>query len=93
MYFAVKVTSGQEKIVATMLQNKATKSDLPIYAVLVLSGMKGYIIVEAENEVAKEILNFNKQITTVVAQIGAVSGKYRLRMRLHAQISFLVSII
>ena len=52
MYFAVKVTSGQEKIVATMLQNKATKSDLPIYAVLVLSGLKGYIIVEAENEVA-----------------------------------------
>ena len=32
-----------------------------------------------ESEVAKEILNFNKQITTVVAQIGAVSGKYRLR--------------
>ena len=32
-----------------------------------------------ELEVAKEILNFNKQITTVVAQMGAVSGKYRLR--------------
>ncbi|MCL4381267.1 hypothetical protein M1141_03280, partial [Candidatus Marsarchaeota archaeon] len=32
-----------------------------------------------EIKVAEEILNFNPQVTTVVAQAGAVSGRYRLR--------------
>ncbi len=53
MYFAVKVTSGQERIAANMLQNKiARMSDLGIYSILVIGGMKGYIIVEASDEVA-----------------------------------------
>lgn len=52
MYFVVKVTSGQERIVANMLQNKATKSDIPVYSIIVLEGMRGYIIIEAKDEVA-----------------------------------------
>ncbi|MGC8571981.1 MAG: transcription elongation factor Spt5 [Candidatus Micrarchaeia archaeon] len=52
MFFVVKVTIGQESIVANMLQNKAAKTDLPIYSILVIDGLKGYIIVEAEDEVA-----------------------------------------
>lgn len=53
MYFAVKVTSGQEKIAANMLQNKiARMNDLGIYSILVVAGMKGYIIVEAGDDVA-----------------------------------------
>lgn len=50
MYFVVKVTSGQERIAANMLQNKASKTTLPIYAIVVIEGMRGYIIVEAEDE-------------------------------------------
>ena len=50
MYFVVKVTSGQERIAANMLQNKWTKTDLPIYSIIVVEGMRGYIIVEAEDE-------------------------------------------
>ena len=52
MYFVVKVTSGQEKIAANMLQNKLTKENLPIYSIIVVEGMRGYIIVEAEDEVS-----------------------------------------
>jgi transcription termination/antitermination protein NusG len=52
VYFVVKVTSGQEKIAANMLQNKLSKDNLPVYSIIVVEGMRGYIIVEAEDEVA-----------------------------------------
>jgi transcriptional antiterminator NusG len=52
VYFVVKVTSGQEKIVASVLQNKASKSELPIYSLVVIEGMRGYIIMEAEDELS-----------------------------------------
>ncbi len=52
MYFVVKVTSGQERIAANMLQNKASKVDLPIYSIMVMEGMRGYIIIEAEDELS-----------------------------------------
>ncbi len=48
----MKVTSGQEHIAANMLQNKSSKTDLPIYAVIVVAGMRGYLILEAEDEVS-----------------------------------------
>ncbi|HVC58094.1 MAG TPA: transcription elongation factor Spt5 [Candidatus Acidoferrales bacterium] len=51
MYFVVKVTSGQERIAANMLQNKMTP-EIPVYSIIVVEGMRGYIIVEAEDEVA-----------------------------------------
>lgn len=52
MFFVVKVTSGQEAIAASILQNKASKTDLPIYSIMVVEGLKGYIIVEAEDEIS-----------------------------------------
>lgn len=48
----MKVTSGQERIAANMLQNKAGKVDLPIYSIIVIEGMRGYIIIEAEDELS-----------------------------------------
>ncbi|MGD0729537.1 MAG: transcription elongation factor Spt5 [Candidatus Micrarchaeaceae archaeon] len=52
MYFVVKVTSGQEQIAANILQNKISKTDLPIYSIIVVEGVRGYIILEAEDEVS-----------------------------------------
>ena len=52
VYFVVKVTSGQERIAANMLQNKITGTDTPIYSIMVVEGVRGYIIVEAESEIA-----------------------------------------
>lgn len=52
LYFVVKVTSGQERIAANILQNKIGMTNLPIYSIIVVEGMRGYIIVEAEDEVS-----------------------------------------
>jgi transcriptional antiterminator NusG len=35
-----------------MLQNKASKTDLPIYSIIVVEGVRGYVIVEAEDELS-----------------------------------------
>jgi transcriptional antiterminator NusG len=48
----VKVTSGQERVIANILQNKATRFADTIYSVIVVEGMRGYLILEAEDEVA-----------------------------------------
>lgn len=52
MYFVIRVTSSQEKITADILENKISKSSLPIYSILLIEGMKGYLVLEADNEVA-----------------------------------------
>jgi transcription elongation factor SPT5 len=46
-FFAIRITGGQERVVANMLHNKISTKKLQIYSVLVLDNFKGYIIVEA----------------------------------------------
>ena len=50
--FAYRVIAGQEKIVMEMLSKKVKNEKLPIYAIVHFDDMKGYMIVEAENEMA-----------------------------------------
>jgi len=45
----VRVTSSQERISADILQNKVDKTGLPVYAIVVSEGMRGYLIVEAQD--------------------------------------------
>ncbi len=53
VYFVVKVTAGQEKVVSNVLQNKFSKTNPEgVYSILVIGNIKGYIIVEASDEVA-----------------------------------------
>ncbi len=53
MYFVVKVTAGQERVVSNVLQNKFNKtSPEGVYSILVIGNIKGYIIVEGSDEVA-----------------------------------------
>lgn len=69
MYFVVKVTSGQEKIAANILQNKVSKTDLPIYSIIVVEGVRGYIILEAEDEVsARQFVTKGRSIRGVLPQ-------------------------
>ncbi len=57
MYFIVRVTSSQERITTDILQNKVEKSNLPVYSIIIAEGMRGYLIIEAENEnVARELI-------------------------------------
>lgn len=50
MIFTVRTTVGQESLVVDILANKIRKEDLNIYAFCVIPGLKGYILVEADNE-------------------------------------------
>jgi len=52
MLFAYRVTAGQERIVAEMLAKKLAKEKLPIYAVALFEDLRGYLLVEAQDEVA-----------------------------------------
>lgn len=60
MYLIVRVTSSQEKITADILENKVIKSGLPIYSIITPTGMRGYLIVEAETESACRELIMNE---------------------------------
>lgn len=51
MIFVYRVTAGQEKVVVDVLRNKIRKDNLPIYAVALLEDMRGYLILEADDEV------------------------------------------
>lgn len=55
MIYVLRVTTGQEKIVAEMLAKKAKAEKLAIYSIACIESIKGYIFVEGadENEVTK----------------------------------------
>ena len=51
MIFPVRTTVGQEQLVVDILGSKITKEELNIYSIAVVPGLKGYILIEADNEV------------------------------------------
>ncbi len=51
MIFPVRTTVGQERMLADLLAVKQKKEDLPVYSIFVISEMRGYVFVEADNEV------------------------------------------
>ncbi len=57
-FFAIRITGGQEKVVANILENKITTKKIKVLSILVLDNFKGYIIVEApDSNVAFEALH------------------------------------
>lgn len=58
MLFACRVTTGQERVVAKILERKAKKEDLAIYSIAVFEDVRGYIIIEAEDETAARKVGF-----------------------------------
>ena len=50
MIYTVITVVGQERMVADMLYEKAKKSHSTIYSILVVDGLKGYMMVEGETE-------------------------------------------
>lgn len=59
MLFPVRTTVGQESLVVDILSNKVSKDVLPVYSLAVIPGLKGYILIEAQDElnVRHAILN------------------------------------
>ncbi len=52
MIFIYRVTAGQEKVVADVLKNKIKKEKLPIYSIATIDELHGYLLIEANDEVA-----------------------------------------
>ncbi len=50
MIFPVRTTVGQESLVVDVLTNKVKAEQLPVYSVAVFPNLKGYILVEAQDE-------------------------------------------
>ena len=48
-FFAIRITGGQENVVANILQNKINSKKIRIRSLLILENFKGYVIVEAED--------------------------------------------
>lgn len=56
-FFAIRITGGQENIVANVIQNKINSKKIDLYSVLILEHFKGYVIVEApDSNIAYEAL-------------------------------------
>lgn len=57
MIHTIRVTSGQEKIIAEILMKKAKAEKLDVYSIVHIENVKGYLFVEAadENTVVKLI--------------------------------------
>lgn len=57
-FFAIRITGGQERVVANILHTRITTKKLKIFSILALENFKGYIIVEAPDaNVAYEALS------------------------------------
>mgnify|MGYP001607222214 FL=1 len=51
MIFTVRTTVSQESLVVDILANKIKKEELSIYSMTAIPGIKGYILIEGDNEV------------------------------------------
>ncbi|VVC04928.1 Transcription elongation factor Spt5 [Candidatus Burarchaeum australiense] len=51
MMFVYRVTAGQEKVVADVLRHKVEKDHLPVYAIAMIEELRGYLVIEAQDEV------------------------------------------
>lgn len=50
--FVYRVTAGQERVVADVLDSKVRKEKLNVYSIALLEDLRGYLIMEADNEVS-----------------------------------------
>ena len=50
MIFTIRTTVGQESLVVDILSKRIKKEELNIYSISVIPGLKGYVLIEADNE-------------------------------------------
>ncbi|MGC8569247.1 MAG: transcription elongation factor Spt5 [Nitrososphaeria archaeon] len=66
-YYAIKIVGGQESSIAQLLMNRAKMSGLPIYSIIQSPAMKGYLIIEADNQaVVSKLINEVKNVKSIV---------------------------
>ncbi|MGC9209463.1 MAG: transcription elongation factor Spt5 [Nitrososphaeria archaeon] len=66
-YYAIKIVGGQESSIAQLLMNRAKMNGLPIYSIIQSPAMKGYLIIEADNQaVVSKLINEVKNVKSIV---------------------------
>ncbi len=50
MIFPIRTTVGQESLVVDIITNRIKSEELPIYSINVIPGLKGYVLIEAQDE-------------------------------------------
>ncbi len=74
MLYAYRVTAGQENIVADLLGEKVKKTKAAVQSMIVSSKLKGYVIVEATDDVeAKKLTNNVPHVKSVLNKAIAFS--------------------
>lgn len=51
MIFTIRTTVGQESLVVDILSHKIGQEELNVYSISVIPGLKGYVLIEADNEI------------------------------------------
>ncbi|MFA4907798.1 MAG: transcription elongation factor Spt5 [archaeon] len=75
MIFTIRTTVGQEGLVVDILSQKIRKDELNIYSIAVIPGLKGYILIEADNEVTVQRGIYN---TPHIKGRGIVGGEVKI---------------
>lgn len=75
MIYTVRTTVGQESMVVDILAAKAKREGLELYSMAVMPGLKGYILIEADNEntVQRSIAGIS-----LIKSRGVVSGQVKI---------------
>ncbi|MBN2126857.1 MAG: transcription elongation factor Spt5 [Candidatus Diapherotrites archaeon] len=75
MIFTIRTTVNQESLVVDILSSKIKKEDLNVYSFCAIPGLKGYVLIEADNEmtVRRAISN-----TSHVKGRGIVGGEVKI---------------
>ncbi|MEM4312095.1 MAG: transcription elongation factor Spt5 [Nitrososphaerales archaeon] len=48
-FFVVRTTGGQEKNIISFIENRIKNKKIPVYSIISLDSLKGYILIEANN--------------------------------------------
>ena len=59
MIFTVRTTVGQERVVIDILYHKIKEDGLPVFSLVEMADLKGYILIEADSEKTVELLIHN----------------------------------
>ena len=75
MIFTLRTTVGQESLVVDILSNKIDSDELAVFSLSVIPGLKGYILIEAQDEltVRRAIAN-----TPHIKGRGIVGGEIKI---------------
>lgn len=75
MIFTVRTSLGQEGMVIELLASKAKKETLNVYSAAVLPGMKGYILIEADDQFT--VTRAIQQIPNIKSK-GVIAGEVKI---------------